>query len=80
MTFVIGILISVGGVLLVIFRERVKGVIGDVGFADQYLGSGGTYTFLLLLGIAMFLLGIMWATGTLQSWFLENLGRFFGHA
>lgn len=78
MTLFTGLLVSVLGVLLIIYRERVKGVVGDIGFAEQYLGSGGTFTFLLLLGVVMFLGGIMWATGTLQTWFIDNLGRFFG--
>tara|TARA_B100000315_G_scaffold249775_1_gene281524 strand:+ start:249 stop:557 length:309 start_codon:yes stop_codon:yes gene_type:complete len=79
MTFVTGMLVSLGGFLLIVFRERAKGVTGEIGFAEQYLGSGGTFTFFLLLGVAMFLGGIMWATGTLQNWFYENLGLFFGY-
>jgi len=80
MTFVVGILISIGGFLLIVFREKVHQATGNVGFAEQYLGSGGTYTFFLILGVMLFFGGLMWATGTLQTWFSVNLGRFFGHA
>lgn len=79
MRIVVGLLVSVLGFLLIVYRERVKGFTGDVGFAEQYLGAGGTFTFYLLLGIAFFFGGLMWATGTVQAWFLENLGRFFGY-
>lgn len=80
MQIVTGLLVSIGGFLLIVYRERVKGYTGDIGFAEQYLGGGGTYTFYLLLGIALFFGGLMWATGTVQQWFFENLGRFFGAA
>ncbi len=79
MRILVGLLVSIGGFLLIVYRERVKGQIGTIGFAESYLGAGGTYTFLLILGVVTFFGGIMWATGTLQAWFLENLGRFFGY-
>ena len=79
MTFIIGMLITIGGFLLIVFREKVHNVTGDVGFAEQYLGGGGTYTLFLILGVVMFFGGIAWATGTLQTWFAVNLGRYFGH-
>lgn len=75
----IGFLIAILGFALIIYREKVKGFTGDIGFAEQYLGVGGTYTFLLILGIATFIFGLMWATGSFQSWFIENLGRYFGY-
>ncbi len=78
MRWIIGLTISVLGFLLIVYRERVKGQTGDIGFAEQYFGSGGTYTFYLLLGVVMFVAGMMWATGSIQLWFLENLGKFFG--
>lgn len=74
-----GILVSILGFLLIVYRERVKGQVGTIGFAESYLGPGGTYTFLLILGVLTFIGGLMWATGTLQTWFFENLGRFFGY-
>ena len=80
MRWIVGLSVSVAGFLLVVYREKVKGQTGEVGFAEQYLGSGGTYTFYLLLGIAFFVGGLMWATGSIQLWFFENLGKFFGYA
>ena len=80
MHWIVGFTVSVSGFLLVVYRERVKGYTGDIGFAERYFGNGGTYTFYLLLGIAFFVGGLMWSTGAIQRWFLENLGRFFGYA
>lgn len=75
-----GIFASILGFLLVVYRERVRNQIGYIGFAERYFGSGGTYTFILILGVLIFIGGLMWATGTLQTWFSENLGRFFGYS
>lgn len=66
------------GVLLLVFRPKVKQFVGNIGFAERYLGSGGTWTFLALLGVALFIIGLMWALGTFQSIFNSTLGSFFG--
>ncbi|KKR08987.1 MAG: hypothetical protein UT55_C0016G0013 [Candidatus Peregrinibacteria bacterium GW2011_GWE2_39_6] len=73
-----GLLIAVSGFLLIVYREKVKGITGDIPSAEHYLGPGGTYTFFLLFGVVIFMLGLMWATGTFQSWFSGTLGRYFG--
>lgn len=78
MTFITGILVAIGGFLMIVFREKVRNVVGEIPFAEQYLGSGGTYTLLLILGVVLFFGGLMWSTGTLQTWFIVNLGRYFG--
>ena len=61
------------GFLILIFRPQLRDFIGDIGFAERYLGPGGTWTFLAILGIGTFILSLMWATGTLQA----SLGSFF---
>ena len=78
MTFFTGILISIGGFLMIVYREKVQQLTGSIGFAEQYLGSGGTFTFFLFLGVAIFIGGLMWATGTIQAWFFNSLGAYFG--
>jgi hypothetical protein len=78
MTFLTGICIALGGFLVIVFREHIQRLTGDIGFAEQYLGSGGTYTFLLIFGVLMFVGGLMWSTGTLQALFASSLGRYFG--
>ena len=73
-----GLLGMIAAMLVIIFRARIKDVIGDIGFAEHYLGSGGTWTFLLLVGVAMFILSMMWAMGTLQEFFKNSAGPLFG--
>jgi len=80
MTFLTGLIISILGFLLIVYREKVQQLTGDIGFAEQYLGGGGTFTFFLILGVMIFIGGLMWATGTLQAWFGSSLGTYFGHA
>lgn len=59
---------------ILVFRGRIKDMTGSIGFAERYLGPGGTWTFFILLGIALFIGGLMWATGTLQDFLLKTFG------
>lgn len=77
MRIVVGILISVLGFLLIIYREKAQMVTGTIGFAERYFGGGGTFTFLAILGLLFFIGGLMWAAGTFQSLFQGILGPFF---
>lgn len=65
------------GVLMMIYRYQIKQYTGDIAFAEQYLGSGGTYTFYVLFGLAVSILSLMYAFGTLQDFFAGTFGRFF---
>jgi hypothetical protein len=65
------------GFLMLVFRPQIKRFIGNVGFAERYLGPGGTWTFLLILGVGFFIIGLMWSTGTLQNFFWGRLGGIF---
>jgi hypothetical protein len=64
------------GFLILIFRPQIKNFTGDIGFAERTLGAGGTWTFLLFLGVFIFILSLMWAMGTLQDFLLNTFGRF----
>jgi len=75
--YVLGFLCMIGGLLLIIFREKIKNVTGNIGFAEQYLGVGGTWTFYALLGVASFIFGLMWMTGSFQTVFESFFGKFF---
>lgn len=72
--YVIGLLAMIGGFLFLIYRVKIKDFVGDIGFAEKYLGVGGTWTFLIMLGIGSFIFGLMWMTGTFQS----GVGGFLG--
>jgi len=60
------------------YRRPLKEFIGDVGFAERYLGAGGTNTLIVIIGILVFIGSMMWAAGTLQGLVQGSLGRFFG--
>jgi len=70
-----GFIGMVVGMLILIYRPQIKDFTGDVGFAEQYLGVGGTWTFLIIVGVGIFFFSLMWATGSLQA-FLGNFAQF----
>lgn len=72
-----GMIAMVLGLLILVYRPQIKDFTGSIGFAEQYLGSGGTWTFLIVVGVAFFMFGLMWATGTIQDFFVKNLSVFF---
>ena len=64
------------GMLIIIFRPQIKNFTGSIGFAERYLGVGGTWTFLVILGALLFVFSLMWATGTIQGFAVDKLGSF----
>jgi len=75
--YIVGFCAMIAGFLILIYRAKLKDITGDIGFAEKYLGSGGTWTFYILLGIFVFIFGLMWAAGTFQSTFESLFGNFF---
>ena len=65
------------GLILVVYRERVKRFTGDFGFAESWFGPGGTYTAILIFGIAVSIGCLMYALGTFQALFTTLLGPLF---
>ncbi len=53
--------------LIIIYRAKLKNFTGDIDFAEKYLGSGGTYSLFVLVGIGLFFVTLMYITGTVQS-------------
>lgn len=64
------------GILVLKYRKRVKDFFGDIAFAEKYLGVGGSYTFIVIMGILIFVFSLMYALGTLQELLLQIFGRF----
>jgi len=60
------------------YRRRIKEFTGEIGFAERYLGMGGTNTLIVIIGILVFILSLMYALGTLQSFTGRVLGPLFG--
>ena len=73
--FLIGTAISY---LFLRYRGQIKGVTGDFAFAEKYFGSGGTNTFIVIVGVLIFVLTLMYVLGTLDSLLFNVFGRFFG--
>ena len=64
-------------IVIFMYRRKIKEFIGEIGFAERFLGSGGTNTFIVLIGVLVWVLSLMYATGTLQSILDSILGPFF---
>jgi hypothetical protein len=82
MSIIIGIILAVVGVFMAIKSEAMLNMFGRVEFFEKYLGiEGGTRLGYKLLGIAVFIIGVMLATnvfGDFMMWLLSpliNAGR-----
>ncbi len=77
--FLIVIVCWVASFAMLKFRRQVKDFIGNVDFAERFLGSGGTNTLVVLLALVLFFGSIAWATGALGSVLDSFLGPLFGN-
>ncbi len=59
-----GILAIIGAFLLIKYRERVVATTGKFAWCEKYLGYGGTYRFMVILAVVLFLWGVATITGT----------------
>jgi hypothetical protein len=64
--------------VLLRYRSQIRNYIGDVGFAEKYLGAGGTYKLIAILAILSFVIGLMYFFGTFQALLGDYLGPLFG--
>lgn len=71
-TLIIGITVAY---LLIRYRKVIHDFTGEFGFAEKYLGSGGTYTFIVLFGIIIFIGSVMNFFGTLDGFLESTIGR-----
>lgn len=53
------------GVLITVKANKIVDNIGRISYAEKYLGVGGSYTFMRLLGILLVFIFLALATGTL---------------
>lgn len=77
MRYFVGIIGFPLGLVIVVYRERVKRFTGDFGFAESWFGPGGTYTAILIFGLIVSLGSLMYALGTLQALFITIFSPFF---
>ncbi len=66
------------GFILMIYRFQLTQFTGKIQWAEQYLGSGGTYNFFIIIGLITSVLSLMYSLGTFQDFFTGTFGTFFG--
>ena len=71
-----GLLAIVGSFALIKYRERIIGAMGKFGWAETYLGPGGSYRVVVIAAILLFFWGVATVTGTTDI-FLGPLRQVF---
>lgn len=65
-------------IIILKYRRQIKEFIGDVGFAEKFLGIGGTNTLVILIALAVFIGSLMYGMGTFQELLGDRVGALFG--
>ncbi len=65
------------GILILYYRVQIKDFIGDIGWAEHYLGAGGTWTALALIGFVLFVGSMLWMFGVVQEILVKVLDPLF---
>ena len=55
--------IIIGAILVIKSRRIVQRIIGPLGFAEKYLGGGGTYVFFQAVGFIMIIVSLLIMVG-----------------
>ena len=66
------------GFIIMIYRFQLAQFTGKIQWAEEHLGSGGTYNLYIIIGLAVSILSLMYSLGTIQSFFTGTLGSIFG--
>jgi len=66
------------GLAFIIYREPLKRLTGEISFAEQYLGSGGTYNLFIIIGILSMFFSVSYAFGAFQEFMIGTFGLFLG--
>ncbi len=77
MHIIYGILGVVAGILYIKYSPQITHASGSFGWAEKYLGSGGTYTMHKLIGVLLIVISILSMTGTFQVILRSTIGRLF---
>jgi hypothetical protein len=73
MRIILGLLGCALSILLIVYRFRVRGFMGQVKWAENKLGPGGTYTLLILVAISGFIFSLMYMTNSFD-FILSGIG------
>ncbi|NDK09683.1 hypothetical protein GW846_02795 [Candidatus Gracilibacteria bacterium] len=60
------LLLIASGMGLIKYRRNVKSWTGNFMWAEKYLGSGGTYLIMILIGLFLIFVGILYPFGGLD--------------
>jgi hypothetical protein len=77
---VVGLGLTAIGVIALKFNYQLVGMTGNVGFAERYLGAGGTYSLYKIVGVILTIFGLVYATGLgapVLTWLLSPVAKFF---
>ena len=77
MHIVWGLLTMAAGALMVVKAQKMRGIFGEVAWAEANL-RGGSAQFFKLLGVLISVIGILWATNLVQGLVLALLKPLFG--
>jgi hypothetical protein len=70
----VGIIGIVVGIVLVIYSRKLVEWFGTMATAERYLGYGGTYTALRIIGIFLVIIFLLYMTGFLST-ALRGIGK-----
>lgn len=76
--FLVGIIGLPLGIAIVYFKVPIKDFLGKIGWAETYIGRGGTWDAILILGLLTSIFSIMYMFGGLQALLIDRLGPLFG--
>ena len=65
------------GVLIIVKSAQIGDFVGEIDFAERYIGVGGTYGFIKLFGLVMIIVSMTWLTGDLPNFLQNTVGKFF---
>jgi len=77
MRIVLGMIGVILSILLVVYRVPVRNFIGQIQWAEDRFGSGGTFTLLLLVGIFGFFFSLTYMTNGFDAIFGNRGLEFF---
>lgn len=80
MRIILGLIGCVLSVAIIVYRVPVKHFIGNIDWAEQKLGSGGTYTVVLFFAFIIFMSSLMYMTNSFDLIFGEIGSKLFGSA
>ena len=77
MRFLWGAIWIIIGIGLIKFSFQITNIFGHIGWAEQHIGGGGTYTLYKLVGVAIIIIGFLYMFGN-TGFITGPLGPLFG--